>query len=247
MTAGADGSAAPATLQRMTPQALVNLVLRNAVPLVGIVFFHWSAQNLLLLYFVDTLLAIGVIVAGFLYSQFPAEEIPDFSSRLSTIVGYAAVAAFIVAIMAVPLGMPIFILVFGVGDASFTDLMHDPGFRVGLGLQAVASLVSFRDLVVALRRYTPEQLALKRRFALVFLRWVGLLMAAYLPITWALGRFGALLLVAVYVTITIYAEVRPDQFLAAFGDPDAVPGTKPDGSGAAAEKHGRWRRRRRGD
>jgi len=231
----------------MTPQALVNLVLRNAVPLVGIVFFGWSAQNLLLLYFVDTLLAIGVIVAGLLYSQFPAEEIPDFSSRLSTIVGYAAVAAVIVAFMAVPLGMPIFILVFGVGDVSFTGLMHDPGFRVGLGLQAVASLVSFRDLVVALRRYTPAQLALKRRFGLVFLRWVGLLMAAYLPITWALGRFGALLLVAVYVAITIYAEVRPDQFLAAFGDPDAVAGTTPDGSSAAAGKHGRWRRRHRGD
>src|SRR4030095_588810 len=105
-----------------------------------------------------------------------------------------------------PLGMPIFILVFGVGDVSFLDMLRDQGFQVGLGLQAVASLVSFRDLVVALRRYTSEQLGLKRRFAFVMLRWVGTMIAAYLPVTFLLGRYSPLPLVLVYIAPPIFAQ-----------------------------------------
>ena len=84
----------------------------------------------------------------------------------------------------------------------------------------MASLVSFRDLVVALHKYKPDQLGLKRRFALVFLRWVGMLFVAFTPIPYALGRYGALVLVIVYVALTIYAELKPDRFLAAFGEAD---------------------------
>jgi hypothetical protein len=206
------------SITRLSPTQIVNLVLRNVVPIVGLVFLHWSAANLLILYFIDTLLAFTVIAAGFLYSQFPAEEAPGFAARLNAIVGYAAGSLFIALILAIPLGMPIFILVFGVGDVSFLDMLRDQGFQVGLGLQAVASLISFRDLVVALRRYTPEQLGLKRRFTFVMLRWLGTMLAAYLPITFLLGRFGPLLLVVVYIALTIYAELLPDRFLAAFGE-----------------------------
>ena len=97
-------------------------------------------------------------------------------------------------------------------------MLRDHGFLLGLGLQAVVSLVSFRDLVVALRRYTPVELGLKRRFTFVMLRWVGTMIAATLPLAYVLGRFAPLLLVVVYVTLTIFAEIRPDRFLAAFGD-----------------------------
>lgn len=203
---------------RLAPMEIFNLVLRNIVPIVGLVFFHWSAANLLILYFVDTLFAIGVIAAGFLYSQFPAEEAPGLAARINAIVGYAAGAAFIALLFAVPLGMPIFILVFGVGNVSFLDMLRDQGFQVGVALQAIASLVSFRDLVAALRKYSPDQLGLKRRFTFVFLRWLGTMMAAYVPLTFLLGRYGPLLLVVVYIALTIYAELLPDRFLATFGE-----------------------------
>jgi hypothetical protein len=203
---------------RLTPPEIANLVLRNAVPLVGLAFFHWSAANLVILYFVDTLFAFGVIIGGFLYSQFPAEEAEGFAARLNTIAGYAAGAAIVTLILAIPLGMPVLIVVFGASDVSFLDMLRDRGFQVGIGLQAIASLVSFRDLVVALRRYTPEQLGLKRRFGFVMLRWVGTMMAAYLPVTFLLGRFAPLLLVVVYIALTIFAELKADRFLAAFGE-----------------------------
>jgi len=152
------------------PLALFNVVVRNAVPIIGALFFHWSAANLLILYFIDTLLAVGVIAAGFCYHVFPVEEAE--------------------------------------------------GFLLGLALQAIASLVSFRDLVVMLHKYTPDQLGLKRRFAFVFLRWVGMLFVAFTPIPYALGRYGAFVLVIVYIALTIYAELKPDRFLAAFGEAD---------------------------
>jgi len=106
----------------------------------------------LILYFIDTLLAVGVIAAGFCYHVFPVEEAE--------------------------------------------------GFLLGLALQAIASLVSFRDLVVMLHKYTPDQLGLKRRFAFVFLRWVGMLLVAFTPIPYALGRYGAFVLVIVYIALT---------------------------------------------
>ena len=241
---------------RLSPMEVVNLVLRNIVPIVGVVFFHWSAANLLILYFIDTLLAFTVIAAGLLYSQFPAEEAPGFAARLNTIVGYAAGSLFIALILAIPLGMPVFILVFGVGSVSFLDMLRDQGFQVGLGLQAVASLISFRDLVVALRRYTPEQLGLKRRFAFVMLRWLGTIMAAYVPVTFLLGRYAPLLLIAVYIGLTIFAELMPDRFLAAFGETgrdvaaESPPGQRSrtvDGPPPSPVDYARarWRHRRR--
>ena len=194
---------------RLTPVELAHLVLRNAVPLVGLAFFHWSAANLVILYFVDTLLAFGVIIGGFLYSQFPAEEAEGFAVRLNTIGGYVAGAAIVTLILAIPLGMPVFILVFGESDASFLGMLRDRGFQLGLGLQAILSLVSFRDLVVALRQHTIEELGLKRRFTFVMLRWVGTMMVAYMPFAFLFGRFAPVLLVIVYVALTIFAECGP--------------------------------------
>jgi hypothetical protein len=34
------------------------------------------------------------------------------------------------------------------------------------------------------------------------------------------GRYGAFVLVIVYIALTIYAELKPDRFLAAFGETD---------------------------
>ena len=47
----------------ISPVAIAQVVARNSVPLVGILAFHWSTGNVLLLYLFDTLLAMAVIVA----------------------------------------------------------------------------------------------------------------------------------------------------------------------------------------
>ena len=57
-----DGETAPVA----NPLAIGQVVARNIVPVVGVIAFGWPAFNVLLLYFVDTLLALGVMFAGLL-------------------------------------------------------------------------------------------------------------------------------------------------------------------------------------
>lgn len=48
------------------PLALFNVVVRNAVPIISALFSTGRRRIFLILYFIDTLLAVGVIAAGFL-------------------------------------------------------------------------------------------------------------------------------------------------------------------------------------
>ena len=201
--------------------ATVALVVRNIIPIVGVLFLHWSPANILILYFIDTLFAFGVMIGGLLYHLFPDEQAESFAARVNAIAGYAIGALFLVAVLAIPLGMPVFIMVFGIADVSPREIVNDRGFVISVAMQAIVSLISFRDLVVALRTHTPEQLAMKQRFGMVFLRWVGTIIVAYTPLPLLLGRFGPFVVIIVYIALTIYAELKPERFLAAFGANDA--------------------------
>lgn len=74
---------------------------------------------------------------------------------------------------------------------------------------------------------------LKRRFALVFLRWIAVLMATYVTLEFAPGRVAVYLLVAVYIGASIFAEIAPDKF------PRSMPGgaedAEPGGTGTGGE------------
>lgn len=52
--------------RRFDPIAIGQVVARNIVPVVGILAFGWSAASVLLLYFIDTTLSLGVMLAGLL-------------------------------------------------------------------------------------------------------------------------------------------------------------------------------------
>jgi hypothetical protein len=251
-TAGEGGSVLPAgaahRARAMTPLDIANIVTRNLVPIGGVLFFHWSAPSLLILYFADTLLAMTVLFAGLMHHFFHTEQRVGLADRINNGAGYVFGALFLTAVIAVPLGMPIAILVFGTGGHSLRAILDDNGFRIGLALQAAASLVSFRELIVALRKYTPEELRLKRRFAILFLRWFCVIALAMTPFVHLFGRFGALLLVVAYAGLTIFTEVNPTRFLAMMGEKDDVPvaGRKPgprlDSAGVARSRD-RHRRR----
>ena len=112
--------------------------------------------------------------------------------------------------------------------ASFKELMfeaaqkayHDAGVEPSEIDSFVTCAEDLNEGLSIFDEYTPDQLGLKRRFAFVFLRWIGMLFIAFTPIPYALGRYRAFELVIVYVALTIYAEFRPDRFLAAFGETD---------------------------
>jgi len=233
-----------------SPLVIANAVARNVVPLAGILFLGWSAANVLLLYFLDTMLAMTVMFAGLARHFLPAGA-DGVAARAYGEFTCVAGALFIAAFMAVPLGMPLFILL-AMSGVTWASVIDDPMFRSGLVLQAIAAFWSCVGLYRALRSHTPEELRLKRQFAFVFLRWIAVLMVWYLGIGFLLGRFAPVLFVAVYAGATVMIEVAPDRFLRLMpgGAEDAKPepdsARRPEPSPEAkAGFASRWRHKHR--
>lgn len=222
------------------PLAIAQLVARNVVPLAGILFLGWSAQSVLIVYFADTLLTLGVIFAGAMRKFAPPIEDDGWAARVNGEVGMLGGGMFLMIVVAAPLGIPLLFMLGGQLDAR--ALLDDRALVAGITWQCVAALWSYLGLYRALRTATPDQLQLRRRFALVFLRWMALVMVAYLGVGLVAGRFAALIFVAIYAGVSIYAEVAPDRFLRAMpgGAEDAI-----DRGERPAQRRGRSRRDRR--
>ena len=205
------------------PLAIAQIIARNIVPLAGIVFLGWNAQNVLIIYFADTLLTLAVLFAGVLRHFAPPIENDGWAARLNGEAGMIGGGLFLMAAVSVPLGIPLLFMLGGALDAR--AMLADRSLQAGLLWQVVAAAWSYVELYRALRHATPDQLKLKRRFALVFLRWIALIMVAYLGVGFVAGRFAALIFVAIYIGVSIYAEIAPDRFLRAF--PGAAEDARP--------------------
>jgi hypothetical protein len=194
------------------PFDVANTVARNLVPLGGILFLGWSAPTVLVLYFADTMFAMTVMFAGLAHHFIPPPKDDGWAARINGEAGAIGAAIFITAFFSIPLGVP---LIFMLADSNVTvgSLFADPAFRTGMLLQAIAAFWSGVGLYRALRTQTPEQLRLKRRFALVFLRWLAILMVTYTGISFIFGRFAAYLYVALYAGLSVVIDIAPDKFL----------------------------------
>ena len=194
----------------MNPLGLAQIVARNITPLVGILFFHWSATNVLLLYFLDTMLSMAVIFAG-LAKSFSPPAGDGIAARIKTEFTAIFVALLLTAFIAIPLGGPIGI-VLATADFSYRFALGDPSLRLGFLLQFIIALGSYFELYRALNTHSPEELKLKQRFGLVLMRWVAVLAVCYTGLGF-MGDFGVFLLVAAYVGASILAEMAPDKLL----------------------------------
>ena len=199
------------------------IVARNVVPLVGVLMLGWSAQSVLIVYFADTLLATTVLFAGVLRKFAPPIENDGWAARINGEVGMVGGGVFLALMLVVPLGLPILFMLGGRID--WQDLQSDRQLHIGLAWQCAAAAWSYVGLYQALRTATPEQLRLKRRFSLVFLRWIALVIVAYSPLALLFGSFGGLLFVALYAAVSIWTELAPDHFLRVMpgGSEDADP------------------------
>ncbi len=195
----------------VTPIGIAQIVARNAAPIVGIVFFHWSTTNVLVLYFLDTMLSFGVIFAGLAKTFSPAK--PDTAgTRVKAEFTNVYVALLLCGLFAIPLGMPVG-LALGAAGVTFGEALADPSLRVGVFWQCAAALWSYIGLHRALETHSPSELRLKQRFGLILMRWVVVLVVCYSGLGFAPGSIGVFLLVVAYVAGSIFAEIAPDRFL----------------------------------
>src|SRR5215831_10683587 len=126
---------------------VAQVAARNAIPLVGILFGGWLAANVVVLYFLDTLLSLGVIFGVLAKALSPASG--TVAGRVQLEVTCAAVALSLGAIFAVPLGMPVGI-VLAISDFSFTAAFRDRSLRIGAVVQCAVAAWSYVDLRRAL-------------------------------------------------------------------------------------------------
>ncbi|MEP7328100.1 MAG: DUF6498-containing protein [Betaproteobacteria bacterium] len=221
-----------------SPLAIAQTVARNIVPVVGILVYGWPAATILVLYFADTLLAMVVIFAGLMRYSLPPSVGEGWAARANAEVGYVGAALLIVAILAIPLGVAL-VFMLAPGNVDWRAMLADETFRIGMVMQAIAALWSGAGLYRALQTYTPEQLQMRRRFTLVFLRWMVLLVATYSGIFALLGHYSAFFFVVVYVATTMTIEIAPDQFLHAMfgGEEDADKSAGESIGEASASRH----------
>lgn len=226
------------------PVALVGtaqVVARNLAPLAGVLFLGWSARNVLYLYFVDTLLAMAVIFAGVARHFFPPAAGDGWAARANAEAGALVAGLAAAAVVGVPLGVGLVFMLHG--DLGLRETLADPGFRGALAWQALAAVWSYWGLWRELPHRSPEDLMLRRGFALVFLRWIAMLVVAYWGVGAVAGAHAALVFVALYAALSIWTEVAPDNFLRLM--PGGADGSDIPQQRAAAATGTRRKRRRR--
>ncbi len=209
----------------VTPIGIAQIVWRNSAPIVGILFFHWSTTNVLVLYFVDTMLSFGVIFAGLAKSFAPAKP-NGAAAWVKAELTYLFVALLLCALFAIPLGMPVG-LALGAGGFTFNAALADHSLRVGVLWQCAMALWSYVGLYRALDTHSPSELRLKQRFGLILMRWVVVLVVCYAGLGNMPGSVGLFLLVAAYVAASIFAEMAPDRFLRGTPADDSTEGRAP--------------------
>jgi hypothetical protein len=192
------------------------VIARNLVAVVGVLLLGWSAQNLIVLYFADTLGAMWAIFTA-VALHFSGIRVPQpFWQRLNAIGGVLIATFFLTAFMAVPLGVPVLILLMS-ADWSYQAALADESFILGLATIALLSLLGMMRHLMAMPADIVEDSPIKREFAIVITRWV-LIIVLILSIAVLLGDLGPYLLVIGYAIATVVSEVYPDRFSNLFGD-----------------------------
>jgi hypothetical protein len=138
--------------------------------------------------------------------------------------------------------MPVGIMLAASGF-SFREAFNDSSLRGGALVQAVVALWSYIELYRALRTHSPAQLKLRPRFALVFMRWVVVIMVTYFILDILPPSEPVLfILVVAYIAGSIFAEIAPDRFLRAM--PGGADNLEPDASSTAQPTNHRGSRTR---
>jgi hypothetical protein len=200
----------------VTLPRLASLVSRNLVPVAGVLLLGWSAPDLLILYYLDTVLGLAVVVL--LIARHvtglgkPGEVGKPLDGPLDWMRG-AAGSLFGAVLIGLPLGVPLFIML-AQFDWSIATALADRAFVGGLAVQAAGSVYgcvqAHRDLLAR----DDDEHVLKHRAAFVVGRWMVVLVAAMTGLAAVFGpRYGGALVVLAYAGATVYFELYPERAL----------------------------------
>lgn len=121
-------------------ERIILVVARNFIPIIGVMFLGWSAPNLIVTYFVDTLAGMWAIITALMIQFYPGVLSLPLLQRIYNLMGLLALSVFLVGFMSIPLGIPLLIGI-QVSNWSLEDALADQWFIYGLITVAVLALI----------------------------------------------------------------------------------------------------------
>lgn len=224
-------------------EQLVFVILRNAIPIIGVLFLGWSAQNLIVLYFVDTLGAMWALIVALALNFPEARTATTLPARFGQFITMIFVGCFLVAFLAIPLGMPLFIFLMTTKWDIWAALA-DQAFILGVVSIGALSLVGMLRHYQHIQKVTPEDASVKRDFGILMTRWVIVLIVIYL-FGFLLGPWGAYLMVFAYAAGTVAMELYPQWFSELFGKDKRRPQAYTAPESIDAKPRRKFRRKRK--
>lgn len=224
-------------------EQMLFVILRNAIPIIGVFLLGWSAQNLIVLYFVDTLGAMWALIVALALNFPEARTATTLPARFGQFVSMIFVGCFLVAFLAIPLGMPLFIFLLETQWDIWTAFA-DQGFLLGVVSIGALALVGMLRHYQHIQKVTPEDASVKRDFGILMTRWVIVLIVIYL-IGFLLGPWGAYVMVLAYAAGTVALELYPQWFSELLGKTSRTPKTYPAPEPSDAKPRRQLRRKRK--
>lgn len=210
---------APGNLR--SPEALASLVAVNITPVAGILFLGWLPGAVLISYFVDTFIGLGVVVLMIMVhvtGDRGRRPIAGWKQWAKTVAGLAILGA----VMALPLAFPLLFLF--ADDQQVHALFRNTDFLLALAVQVLMSMLAATRLHRTLQATHDDEKILAGRALFLAARWLALFVALVTGVAGLLGpRIGGFVLVAVYAGASIYFELRPDRAAQWLRGKDAKP------------------------
>jgi len=230
-SAPADRLPPPPRLMDLPPaqrvRRLADLLLRNAVPVIGVLFLHYDASRMLLVYLFDTWISLVLVAAlQALLTQRLANG--GAGNRRSVVANYfdAIVSSLLViSFVMVPVLAPA-LLVVSTGEGLALLRSESTMWPLVAG-NAAAAVLSFAIQSQTMATRPETEAGLKHRFILGFFRWLAVVALYYMVggfLDFEIGvRVLVVLSVLIYCGFSVYAEFYPDHIQRI---PDALSGRR---------------------
>lgn len=191
-----------------SPDALAALIAASITPVAGIVFLGWLPSAVLVSYFVDTFVGLGVVVLMVMIHVTGDNDRPivGWKNWTKAVIGLLILGA----IMALPLSFPLWFLF--ADDRETYALFFDRNFLLALAVQVLMSAFAAVRMHRMLAATRDDEKILAARAIFLAARWLALFVAMVTGLVGALGpRIGGFVLVAVYAGASIYFELFPER------------------------------------
>ena len=208
-------------------QRLADVLLRNAVPIIGVLFLHYDSQRMLMLYLFDTWIGLVLVAAlqALLTQRLTNGGAGNGRSRVANYFDALGSSLLVISLIMVPVLAPALLVV--THEEGFALLRSDSTLWPLVAAIASAAVLSFvvQSATMATRPDTEGHL--KHRFLLGFFRWLAVvalfyIIGGFLDFEGG-GQILVVLSVLVYCGFSIYAEFYPDHIQRI---PDALNGRK---------------------